>query len=234
MWGGDNGAGWHCNTLDGYLSFISSLNGYFFDHLSGLSRLRLAGAVEAPIGLQGMRHVELPLRVSVVPDLKTLELENIFVGPELCQILSGHSKTLRQLVLKNCHASPNTLNMSSLAESGITWASFFKKVYQCQPVLDKVVVENDTIALTADEQFGNRGKEDEESEEIEAVRTQLKIGKRRLFAYTYLDDKYGMVFACEEENVAAFQRGDDQREYDKLMQIVEENARQSSLRQKLP
>lgn len=44
-----------------------------------------------------------------------------------------------------------------------------------------------------------------------------------MWPYVYLDDKYGMVFHDEDENVRAFEAGTDQREFEALMEVAEEN-----------
>lgn len=47
---------------------------------------------------------------------------------------------------------------------------------------------------------------------------------RRLFAYGFLDDKYGMLFEDEDTNFSAFQEGKDQASFDTVMQTVRANA----------
>lgn len=58
----------------------------------------------------------------------------------------------------------------------------------------------------------------------EEVRLLLEENpKRRLFPYAVLDDKYGMLLEDEYENQASFFKGDDQKSWERLMEIVEGN-----------
>jgi len=60
------------------------------------------------------------------------------------------------------------------------------------------------------------------------MKTLSEDPQRRLFAYKILDDKYGTLFDDEEQNVQSFLQGDDQKAYDRLMRIVNDNASNSS------
>ncbi len=69
---------------------------------------------------------------------------------------------------------------------------------------------------------------------IQELRISRQSGARssktrdvELFGYAGLDDKYGMMFNWADTNVDAFREGRDQREFDRLMEIVRRNAASS-------
>jgi hypothetical protein len=62
----------------------------------------------------------------------------------------------------------------------------------------------------------------EKSKVKEMCRTLREDPKRRLFAYTNLDDKYGMLMEDYEE-LKPLLESHDQKAYDSLMAIVAEN-----------
>lgn len=49
-WGGDNGVGWHANTMQGYLDSIDNLRDTFFKHLTAATNVKLAANPDNPIG----------------------------------------------------------------------------------------------------------------------------------------------------------------------------------------
>lgn len=139
---------------------------------------------------------------------------------------------LRSIRLIDCHSAGNDEN-PGLADVATPWAEFFAAVRRSQPLLEEFTLEEKrTPPLTHDEQFHRPESPefkgfvpgDDEPEDVKAVRRELEANpQRRLFTYTTLDDKYGMVFAYEEVNISAFMEGEDQKEFDLLMEMVEGN-----------
>lgn len=83
----------------------------------------------------------------------------------------------------------------------------------------------DRTPSTSEENYG----EDEDEAKVPAVvkqaRQLLKDDiSRRLFPYTTLDDKYGMLFQDDNENLTAFQGGKDQASYEKLTAKIKAKA----------
>lgn len=49
-WGGDNGVGWHANTVQEYLDSIDNLRDTFFQHLTAAKSVKLSADPDNPIG----------------------------------------------------------------------------------------------------------------------------------------------------------------------------------------
>lgn len=68
-------------------------------------------------------------------------------------------------------------------------------------------------------------EEEEETAEIKSVRRTLREDPtRRLFSYSSLDEKYGMLVTEERETLNAFQQGEDEAAYTEVMRRVNRNA----------
>ena len=222
--GGDNGAGWHVNTLDGYLACVSKFDELFFNHLHSATTMTLKAPEEGPIGLEGMNHEKLALKDDQMPRLRELHLEYCFIGQELANFLKGHDDTLETLTLRNCASSVNGLQENPK----FYWKDFFAVLDGApRTALTKLEILPLSLPLPSDELYG-REKVKEEDEPVEVqqtIRVLREDSKKRLFAYATLDDKYGMTFQDDEENLEAFQRGEDQAAYDRVMERVKRNAK---------
>ncbi|KAK4506471.1 hypothetical protein PRZ48_000203 [Zasmidium cellare] len=235
LWGGDNGVGWHSNTLAGYLESIENLQNTFFQHLTGANKVSLIAHYDNPIGCDGMRQVSLPFQPKDLPKVEHLTLQDCFVDHNLLRNLAKKPGQLKSLHLNNCFSAGNDEN-PGLADIVVPWAEFFSALRRTQPNLEEfILTENRVPPLTHEEQFpGHYGDRDphnytppdNEPDDVKAVRRGLKEDPgRRLFTYICLDDKYGMVFAYSEVNIQAFLLGEDQREFDALVEMVEGNRR---------
>lgn len=227
LWGGDNGAGWHSNTTEGYLCFIADVGRLIFDNLASLKRLEFMSDAQNPAGCEGMRHSALPFRPDTMGNLEELDLWNCFIDPKLLEFLKTKSGQLRKVRLFECFSAGEDFG---LAENGITWSKFFSAWCEANPVCEELVVYNSKVPLTSEEQFERGASKEEEPDDVKAVREALRRDTRRkLFSYGYLDDKYGMVFCNEEANIERFEQGDDQKKYDTVMEIVAQNRKTKSL-----
>ncbi|KAF2171379.1 hypothetical protein M409DRAFT_18495 [Zasmidium cellare ATCC 36951] len=236
LWGGDNGVGWHSNTLPGYLDSIENLRDSFFRHLMKATTVKLVAHPDNPIGCEGMRQVFIPIQPKDLPNVQHLTLHDCFVDHALTANLAKKPGQLKSFHLNNCYSAGNDENFGT-AHTVLTWSEFFSTLRQTQPNLsDFILKDKRTPPLTHDEQFYRAGEEgpvvpyeppDQEPENVKAVRKGLQEHpSRRLFTYTTLDDKYGMVFAYEEVNIEAFMLGEDQKEFDLLVEMVEGNRRE--------
>ena len=218
--GADNGAGWEINTLEGFLAFISRLDRFFFNHLRSVTDLTIVADVSGPIGLEGMNHARLALDEAQMPLLKTIYLENVFICPELVGFLAARTATLESISLNECYAS-----IGGLAENGIQWSEFLTALYDAKSKkLCHLSITPSDVPLSMDEKYKSFNSKKAASEEVIKARKSLKENTHlRLFAYASVDDKYGTLFADEDENLASFQDGEDQRAYDRLMEVVNEN-----------
>lgn len=234
LWGDDNGAGWKTNTLEPYLGFLSKLDQFFFNHLHCTTEFSLKADEAGPIGLKGRYHAPLALNATQMPRLQSLHLEHIFICRELVNFLVGHADGLESMLLHNCYGGVNQLinddpdgDDEGEVENGIHWHVLFNALADAKPK-QLWRVEITPTELCYYYPYGDKGAD--ESDETRKVRRILQEDpKRRLFAYKILDDKYGMLFDDEDENRTAFLRGDDQRAYDRLMEIFKANAARSSL-----
>ncbi|KAK3178345.1 hypothetical protein OEA41_000480 [Lepraria neglecta] len=219
--GEDNGAGWKSNKSEEYHALISGLDECFFDHLASVTTLIIKAPKEGPLGLEGMNHARLALKKDQMPLLKAVHLEHVFICPELIDFLVGHSKTLERLSLNHCFGGVN-----GLAENGIHWKQLFDTVYNANPEkLRQIEILPIKLPLTDAEVWGAPETETEISEEVRDRQILETDSSRRVFAYTTLDDKYGMLFQDEEENLASFLRGEDQASYERLEHKINQNAK---------
>ncbi|RFU76439.1 hypothetical protein TARUN_5795 [Trichoderma arundinaceum] len=218
IFGMDNGAGWKTNTVWGYIEFLRELDTSFFHHMTGLKHLTIHAS--DPLGLEGHRHIPLALKPEDLPLLESLKLENCFVGPELVSFMHGHTQVLKSLDVKECVSGDG----SAMADNAISWAEFFDGVYEAKPALTELIAGGGKVPLTRDEEFIPDYQFKDEPEDIQEIRRKLKADPRlRLFGYGYLDDKYGMFFLGEDENEEQFKSGNDQKAFDRLMGLVNEN-----------
>lgn len=216
--GEDNGAGWKVNKTEEYPALMGKLDEYFFNHLANVTTLSIKAPEEGPLGLVGMNHAPLALEADQMPLLTILHLDHIFASPALVDFLVGHKNTLEELILRNCYASAG---INALAENGIYWSEFFSSLFSVQPTHLRhfELVGNDMP-------FPSEGTLDKEaSAELHATLEQ--IPDRILFPYMILDDKYGMLFYDDEQSLEAFSNGEDQTSWNRLMGLVERNAKEA-------
>lgn len=199
VWGGDNGAGWHANTMPEYNDTIECLRWRFFEHLDNVRRLTFRAHAGNPIGCSGMRHMPTLLHDGVCPKLEHLELEYHFIDPVLQEFLVRKARQLKSLHLVGC-LSAWCEDFGGLAEDGITWEEFFNAIIAAKPALEQLVVSSNS-ALPG-----------------------LSIkGKDHVLVYKTLDDKYGMVFENEEVDAERADDGKDLDSYNRLMELMTAN-----------
>ncbi|UKZ80839.1 hypothetical protein TrVFT333_008604 [Trichoderma virens FT-333] len=174
-----------------------------------------------PLGLEGFRHIPLALKPEDLPLLESLKLMRCFVGPELVSFIRGHKQVLKSLDVKECVSAGE----SGSADNGISWAEFLDQVYEAKPALTELIAGGGRAPLTREEEFTPDYQFKDEPEDIQEIRRKLKADPRlRLFGYGSLDDKYGMFFLDEDANEEEFKSGNDQKAFDRLMGLVNQNA----------
>jgi hypothetical protein len=73
--GGDNGVGWQINKVPAYLTFVESLDSFFFKHLLQTIIFRSSATIHGPPGLPGgLNKAGLPLKHDQLPNLRRLKL----------------------------------------------------------------------------------------------------------------------------------------------------------------
>ena len=119
------------------------------------------------------------------------------------------------------------VGVNGLAENGIHWKQLFDTVYNANPEKPRQIeIWPINLPLTDAEVWGAPEIEAEISEEVREARQILETdSNRRLFAYTTLDAKCGMLFQDEEENLASFLRGEDQASYERLEHKINQNVK---------
>ena len=224
--GGDNGACWCVNTCDGYLECVARFDELFFDHLASAAGLTLRAPDQGPIGLEGMRHARLALKQEQMPRLKSLHLEHIFICKELVDFVASHTDTLEQLSLHDCSSSVNGLQDND----GFYWNHFFDALHGADLTkLSRLEIWPHNAPLTWDEATDRRYHSVQnwraEPDNVQKIRRVLgEDANRRIFGYASLDLKYGACDEDEEETQAAFERGEDQVAFNRLMKNVNANA----------
>ncbi|KAL6895086.1 hypothetical protein GGI43DRAFT_411834 [Trichoderma evansii] len=217
--GMDNGAGWRTSTEEGYTEFLSDLDTPFFHHMTGLKHLTIYTSDH--LGLEGMNHTTLALKPEDLPLLESLKLKRCFVGPELVSFICGHTQILRSLDIKECASGGN----NGSADNGISWAEFFDSVYEVKPALTELIAGDGHYVWYEEDLPPDYEFRDDERENIQYIRRKLKADpKLRLFRYSYVDDKYGWLSFDEEKGEEEFKSGNDQKAYDRLIDLVNENA----------
>ena len=225
--GGNNGACWCVNTCDEYLECVARFDELFFDHLASATTLTLRAPYEGPIGLDEYRHARLALRKEQMPLLKSLHLEHIFICQELVDFITSHANSLEQLFLHECNGTPRS---SQDSNDGFYWNHFFDALRSANlKHLSYLEIRPLYVPLTFEETYESPSSppqtERAEPENVQQIRRMLNADPRRqVFGYATLDDKYGACDTDEEENVAAFERGEDQVAFDRLMGNVNANA----------
>ena len=224
--GGDNGAGWCVSTCDEYLEAVARFDEFFFDHLASATSFTLQAPDQGPIGLEGMRHAPLALNAQQMPLLKSLRLEFIFICQELADFIASHADTLERLTLHDCNSSVNGLQETE----PFYWSHFFDALHGADlKQLSHLEIRPHNAPLTFDEamdrNYNRVPTERAEPENVQQIRQVISTDKkRRVFGYARLSDKYGTCDEDEEENQAAFERGEDQVAFDRLMAHVDANA----------
>lgn len=215
--GGDNGAGWKVNKLEGYLEFVSELDAYFFRYLSHVKHFKFAATHDGPPGIEGgMNNTALPLLRQYMPQLQSLSLEYVFISGDLTAFITSHSDTLESIWLNQCYSDTEWPETNT-----ITWGAFFSSIaakdMKALSVFDVAPSDLERLCPTGEKHYRHQ-------EAVRAQELREKFPARRMFDYKHLDDKYGMVFDSEEKAFERFENGSDHSGWRQLCRIVERNS----------
>ncbi|KAL1311411.1 hypothetical protein AAFC00_001573 [Neodothiora populina] len=157
-----------------------------------------------------------------MPRLESIHLEGVWICPDLRDIIISRVDTLRSITLRNCmgHAPDEEY----LPES--RWAYLFQGLAESSPTkLKQFVIESQTKTTTA----GKKESVVESVEEAEKMKAIAHIVAtqpgRKVFPYRYCDELSGNLWDDKQVSRNAFLRGDDQKQYDRIMEIVAINSR---------
>ncbi len=218
IYGNHNGARWNINTIHGHPAFLSKLDKIFFDHLQNVTYFDLKADWTGPIGLEGLRHARLALRGDQMPLLMYLYLKYIFVCPELLDFLVWHAGTLESVSFSDWYGRTSDRGPT---EHSTIWYALFIAFSDAEP---RKLSQFEILPVNVPYHMPPCQIPPPQPSRAEEVRLLLEENpKRRLFPYAVLDDKYGMLLEDEYENQASFFKGDDQKSWERLMEIVEGN-----------
>ena len=210
------GSNVECSVLMG------KLNEYFFNYSSNVTNLSITSSREGYLGLDGRNHASLALWTVQMPLLKTLYLEHIFVSSELITFLTDHNDTLEELILRDCYATSKGLLPN------VHWSQFFDRLFYSRPArLRRFEIVDSKTPLTLEESHD----EDEEEYDVEMSDNVYEVRMimwrdpgRSLFPYAWVDDELDGFLSAVDQNVTAFLEGEDQRSWDRLTRLIEQNA----------
>jgi hypothetical protein len=212
--GGDNGAGWQINKVEGYLDFVARLHVYFFKHLSKVKTLSLAATSDGPPGIDGgMNNAALPLLEQHMPELQHLILEYFFISEDLANFITAHGKTLQTVRLNHCYSGSGN-------EDAICWGDFFSSVASKEATALRVF----DIGPSDLEQCQLLDEADYDYKFVlQTSQLREKFPERRMLDYKDLDDKYGMVFDSEDHAIESFESGSDHSGWKQLCKLIKQN-----------
>jgi hypothetical protein len=219
---------WTANavSLEGYRHFAFNMPECFFSHLNNITKFSFATSVWGPYGLtggDGGSHIEFELRPEHMPRLESLHLSHVFICPNIVTFITHHS-LLEVIKLENCWSG-----IKGGARNAITWSDFFNSLADNCPVnLQSFEIWPRQAPISKEDINDYQvGGEDVKEEKTDDVRRALEADPDKfVFAYASLHDKYTYLVFHLDTNIDAFIEEDDQQSYNKLISIVENNARE--------
>ncbi|KAH7113282.1 hypothetical protein B0J11DRAFT_146415 [Dendryphion nanum] len=224
----DNGAGWCLNTCTGFKAFIWNLDSFFFDHIPNVQTLSFTTV--NPVGLNDLQCKAMPWRSSHAPSLKVLKLKEVFIGPQLLDLLRGSADTIEELHLTECHSGLGRPYVG--IHDAPSWADLFTCIVSCSP-RNLVKVEISPLDVLGTNRVYLREEEKVRLSDIESEIAEgygggeegdCGVGKwDHAFVYSGIDSKYGNLFDDGEKMLQRWEEGEDRTAWRKLMRAVEGN-----------
>ncbi|KAF5664798.1 hypothetical protein FHETE_6913 [Fusarium heterosporum] len=187
---------WQANVMEGFNSTISEMPTFIYNHANRLECLNIAADKRAHLGKNALR-----LTPHTMPQLKTLRLENLCITSSLKEFLGAPSPSLESLYLYGCAASGYEESSPEQSHNP-TWADFWETVRKNNPSLKEVLYQNPRSRQLHD---GETIGEDENS---------------IVWPYVELGFPYGDVRDCKQVNRQRLAAGDDDREFQLLMEEI--------------
>jgi hypothetical protein len=212
--GGDNGAGWQINTLEGYLDFVSSLDACFFEHLSNTKNFSFVATDDGPPGIEdGLNNTAVRLLGQHMPRLQSLSMEYVFISEDLAAFITAHRDTLETVRLTECYSGWSN-------EDSIAWGEFFLQIASG----DMKSLRLFDIAMSDLERSQPEDKEDYYYRRaVQAQELRQQFPGRRMLDYKHVDDKYGMIFTSQDEAFDRFETGLDHTGWEQLCKVIKKN-----------
>lgn len=217
--GGDNGAGWQINMVQAYIGFVESLNTLFFEHLTNIKHLHFSASSDGPPGLEcGMNNAGLPLDRNQMPDLQSLVLRHVFISKQLAAFITAHGDTLRSIQLDNCYSGIDDNNLAE--DVALLWGDFFSSIAS----RDMKTLHAFDIGPSDFERERHLDEDDYKYDvTVQADKLCETFPGRRMLDYKQVDDKYGMLFDCEDLVSARFEDGSDHAGWEQLCEVIAKN-----------
>ncbi|KAL7922809.1 hypothetical protein ACQKWADRAFT_320488 [Trichoderma austrokoningii] len=192
--------------------FLRNMDALFFRYMGGLKHLHI----------QALDPFDIPEHL---PLLQSLKLENCFISSSLASFIQGHARVLESLDINVCVSSME--DFPEIRGDKISWADFFDEVYKAKPRLTELIAGRNKTPFTINE------PDEHTDDAVQHILQKLKadpnfIAFRYVFRYQIFHD-YDALNADERVNAERFYQGDDQRAYDRLMGLVNENRRRQGL-----
>ncbi|KAF4959480.1 hypothetical protein FGADI_1701 [Fusarium gaditjirri] len=228
VFGGEDGACWH--TMPGFTEFIGNLPHFVMRHARNVKHLTLEASPDGLFGGASANYcIPLPLKKGHLLFLQSLTLKNIMIGPDLVEFLTSRVDCFEELELHDCMCDgPDWEYGPRWVLHSLAWADLWRTIRESNMRFSKVyVVQSRTPPLMWREDDGEESKASEDYEAAARIRKMLKEDSHLvLWRYARVDYKYGWVVDLSDHNVQNFEEGEDQREYVKLLGVLEERNKQ--------
>ncbi|KAF5700825.1 hypothetical protein FMUND_14177 [Fusarium mundagurra] len=220
------------HTSIGFIEFIGSLPHFVMRHARNVRHLTLEASPNGLLGGASANYrIPLPLKEDHFLFLQSLTLKNIMIGPDLVEFLTSRVDCFEELELHDCMCDgPEPEYGPDWDLESVTWADLWKAIRESNMRLFKVsVVQSKRPPLLWRE---GESEEDEASDDSKAVAARIRKmleedGCLVLWRYARIEYEYGWIVELSDDNVKYFEEGEDQREYVKLLEVLEErNKRQ--------
>jgi hypothetical protein len=212
---GSNSMGYYLGRLTGYVTFLSQMDVFFFDHLTHATHFSYTASSS---GMPGFDGDLLPLHPTQMPKLRVLDLKEIWIAPELLRFLEAHAETLEIVRFVECLSGADEESVSW------TWSELFTTLSQLKPNNLKSV---EVLPLLDFTDFGGRCDKIERERAVTELR---EVKGRRGFWYGWEDRGRGCACEYEEMSLMAFLRGEDQWAWNGLVAVLEKNGEGTTVR----
>ncbi|KAI1013843.1 hypothetical protein LB503_010627 [Fusarium chuoi] len=227
VFGGDDDL---LHTNLGFIEFIGSLPQFVMRHARNVRHLTLEASPDALFGGASANYcIRLPLREDHLPFLRSLTLKNIMIGPDLVEFLTSRVDCFGELELHDCMCDePEPEYGPDWDLEPVSWADLWRGMRESNMRLFKVsVVQSKTPPLLWQEGSGEEDETSEESVAAAMIRKRMEEDQSLVvWRYARVDYKYGWIVDLSDDNVRYFEEGEDQREYVKLLEMLEERNKQ--------
>ncbi|KAF5550369.1 hypothetical protein FPHYL_9389 [Fusarium phyllophilum] len=227
VFGGDDDC---LHTNLGFMEFIGNLPYFVMRHATNVRHLTLEASPDGLFGGASANYsIPLPLKEDHFLFLHSLTLKNIMIGLDLVEFLTSRVDCFEELELHDCMCDgPEPEYGPDWDLEPVTWADLWRVIRESSMRLFKVsVVQSKRPPLLWQEGESEEDEATENSEAAARIRKMLEEdGSLVLWRYTRVDYEYGWIVELPDDNVKYFEEGEDQREYVKLLEVLEERNKQ--------